>query len=135
MDLPVAVEIPVNTITVDIDKISGAIAEQETKFLQEKYAYEKNEIKRLTDSKIQFERLINDENIKLLQDSKNREEKRKDAEWRLKNPTAAKERDLLEVSLFKRDLERRKHDTVYKFRSAGYVLIGAGVGLLLCSSL
>lgn len=134
LEIPIAEEIREQFLAVNEDKLLKHIAEEQTKLLHSKYEFEINEKKRLTNSLIQFEKFKNEEAIKFQKKSIESEEKRKEAQWRIQNPTAARERDLIEERKHRNEIEKIKNENKIKYKIISYVLIGSGVGLYISTS-
>lgn len=161
MDLPVAVEVPGNTITVNTDKISEIVAKAQAELLSQKLDAEKKEMARLTNARIQFEQVEHDDRIEQLRMLKKKEAERQEMEWRLMHPEAAKERDRVERMAWERqqktkDAEteransklkqeaenelllagKHREDKRFNMKMIGYMLIGVGASLVaFCSKL
>ncbi len=106
--VPVAFEVPSNTLVVDTAKLSEHLAKEEVKLLRERHEVKLREAKRLVDARLQFEKEENADRAKerkflteaRLANEKEQNEgqmKRLEAEWRLQQPTAARIKDEQEM--------------------------------------
>ena len=133
MDIPTATEVRQQTIEVDSDKIAEHLAKEKAKLIREQHDKSITEMKRLTDAKITFEKLLVDERIQQERDAHENNEKRIEAEWRKRHPVEARERDRMEQEKQQHELRLTKAKNQEFFRTWGMTLIGTGVGLCLCS--
>jgi hypothetical protein len=112
MDIPIATRVEESQTLVSVD--SEHLAKEKVKVFEK-------EQKRLFDAKIAFEKMLNDERIEFDRNH----EKRLEAEWRIKYPRQALERDHLEKQ---KKQEQQSKDREF-YRICGLTLIGAGFGM------
>lgn len=118
---PVAIPVQEDYISVDRESVAKNIAKENAKILSQevdqrmKLAREEakkkdNELERLTTAKIQFDKLLADEQREQLTLAAKNEETRRDNEWRMRYPEAAQERDRVVREAKRQREEEKEHE-------------------------